>query len=121
MTEVLETLKAMRRLLTPEGSWCQGYYCRDSDGNEIYPPHAKAAVSWCLLGACRRVTMEDADLETAVTFVLMDGLPPSMGVPTFNDCEARSQADILALLDERIAALSRPEQVAYHRELEEVL
>lgn len=93
-----ELLRGMRKLLTPEGAWCQGARARLASGLSCQATDWKAQ-SWCLLGAVEKVT--------GLLLYSVAQAPPALlaaGNPiAFNDRPGRTQAEILAFLDEKIA------------------
>lgn len=82
--------------------WVQDYYARDRGGRAV-PAFDEAACSWCLMGALMRAGMEVGDwkLET------LDGT--RLSTHFWNDDLARTQTEVLACIDNSIAALqTRP-------------
>lgn len=81
-----------------ERGWTQGQYARDASGKSAWPTDY-FAVRWCLGGA-----LYCASPKTKWLFV-----DPANGgivhMPDWNDAPERTQADVLACIDNSIAAL----------------
>jgi hypothetical protein len=121
MGEVTKALSDMRVLI--ERGWSQHLAARDLLGNTV-EPRDKAAVRWCLHGACMAVvgdivvTNEDwarywrplvAAAEEAGFPV--HGWAPHAGPVRFNDAPGRTQAEVIALMD-RAIALAEADEVS---------
>ena len=87
-------LRAARARLTPEGAWTQSEFARNADGRAV-PVDSSEAVCWCLRGAFM------ADNHTTPLRVI-DAMPRRW-VVEWNDAPGRTQAEVLAFLDARIA------------------
>jgi hypothetical protein len=93
-----------------EAGWCQGADARDGSGAAVDPWSEKAR-SWSLLGALVAVTDPLAPLGNARLGALRRALAavaefvvePSLA--DWNDAEARTQANVIGMLDEAIGYL----------------
>lgn len=100
-TIVLGYLRAMREKLTPEGAWTQEVFARDARGRPTYEDNP-LAVSWCINGALLAVApggQRDAPhrfLRRAA------GLGAGQGLSVWNDTLARTQTEVLAIVDRAI-------------------
>ena len=118
--EVKATIAAVRALLEREDKWAQGGYGYTSSSIEPVDPEGSDAHQWCLVGAIYRVARAKAryqfDTEpvdracAAVAQVL--GVQPVASDPrrqirelvAWNDEDGRTHGQVLALLDQAIAA-----------------
>lgn len=100
-----DVLRAARQLLTAPGAWIQKAYARDHEGTSIDENDSQVdATCWCLYGAIRRAgnfrfqrKAEDSVAGTLLATVLNND------VTGFNDAPGRTQADVLAALDQALA------------------
>lgn len=95
MSDVLTVLRGAREMLEPPGAWIQGRYCNDD------------RTCFCILGALGVADRNDAtDPSLRIIIALRRVLPPYHGdlISDWNDARGRTQADVLALLDQAIAA-----------------
>ena len=83
-------------LLSPSGTWCQGHYAFDKYGQPVNP-ESSHAVRWDLLGAIRRVYLQDGEARTLIYDVLVAKVGP---LAEWNDTPGRTQNDVLTLLKE---------------------
>ncbi len=86
--------------------WTQNASARDSIGHSTEPDD-QDAVCWCIGGAIDRALM-DVDQFWPIRTAAFDGiaklLPSSQyGVSGWNDATGRTQAEVLAVLDQAIA------------------
>lgn len=81
----VEGLRAARDLI--EKGWCQNAFRRNDKGQ----------YSYCALGACEEVFVNDTWLRKSL------GRGPGQGIMTWNDAPGRSQAEVLELFDRAIA------------------
>lgn len=106
MSDVLRTLVEARALLSKPGAWCQVTLARDASGNQV-DPDAPSAVSWCMFGAMERVAPTgSAYLDAGGAICARLGMRARDAAVLFNDAKDTTVADVLALLDTEIAALS---------------
>jgi hypothetical protein len=99
----LETLKAARKLITPEQAWTKQAYARPSRfGIEIDATDPRA-VCWCSTGAITKVQginepIWDKDMEMAFLRNIEE-------LEMFNDRKNRTHGEVLRAFDEAIAKL----------------
>lgn len=97
--DIKQGLKEVRALLAR--GWCQGTSARNIRGFSV-SEQASTAVAWCVAGACYRI----CDNWMANWIVPAIGaVVRERGFGSFsawNDAEGRTQAEVLALLDEVI-------------------
>ena len=109
----LKNLKDMRELLSDPSRWTKKAYARDPGGWSLPSTH-QHATCWCILGAQAKTAPSHADrikLKGGVTFnfAIFEALKNQIGakgqegIPYWQDAEARTHADVLALLDRTIA------------------
>lgn len=87
-------LRRMRSLI--ECGWTKGAFARDANGY-ITMSTGPEAVCYCLQGAARRVDLPPWELRGPRGALL--------NTPQWNDAKGRTQADVLAVIDNSIAAL----------------
>lgn len=88
-------LERARALLAKPNGWTRGWYAKTQKNNEANP-RSRAAVSFCVLGACDRVG--------ASTQILSEIVIPKRAntLPDWNDHPDRTQEQVLALFDKAI-------------------
>jgi hypothetical protein len=98
--------------------WCQGAPARDAAGAPI-DVLARAAASWSLLGALQAATFRDASTRLSDVGLAVAAIAELIEDPClahWNDEAARTQLDVIALLDhaeiEAIAQLVYQESAA---------
>src|SRR6185369_1797313 len=101
MKQVVDNLKAARKLISKKKNWTQRAFARGKTGrvvNELGP----AAVCFCAMGAVIRTNA--ADLTYSATVLALDNAIPSeccvYDVVEFND--TRTHKEVLALFDRAI-------------------
>lgn len=99
---MLETLKAIRDLITEPDHWIQNSNAHDALGQACDPLSTDASC-WCLLGACIRVTSGNDYGSTTRLYDHMRSYMPN-GITEFND--SHTHAEVLALVDEAIKRAS---------------
>ncbi len=103
MPSTLETLQALRNLLSDPERWAKYNFAYDADDRQCDPSDPRA-VCWCLSGGLRKLLPKMGDLNTVANFIgnrLPAGYAPS--IPAFNDAPLITHSDVLALLDRCIA------------------
>lgn len=101
MNQLLTDLKAVRTLLTDPARWTQLASARLADGHTIRPDgtwvrtDSEDAVSFCLLGAIRRVCRRHQDAWDALTNQLT-----TQSISSFND--SHTHEEVLGLIDAAI-------------------
>lgn len=100
-------IKEARKLI--EKGWTQRAYAKDSRG-DICDPHYQGARSFCLLGALKRAAKDEyspnADLpydDTAREIFLSLGFKCPDETVDWNDRLTRTQAEVLARIDQALA------------------
>lgn len=101
------TLKAARELLSKPGAWTQGVMARDASRQRGVAPLDSAAACWCLEGAVGKASF-DTRFEpgrTATPTQVLKVIETELGqkASRWNDDPARTQEEVLALLDRLIA------------------
>ncbi len=103
MTDHLDTWIKARALIAEERHWCQHHAAVSISGYSVYPTD-RAAVAFCLYGACRRAA-RDNPIVTADALMELAAFAPlnerASWPGRFND--THSHAEVLALLDRAIA------------------
>ena len=95
----IEVLSEARKLL--ERGWTQCTYARDLDGNGV-EPRDRNAVAWCIRGAlCKARDRWFGDQAERRLQQMVGGAGL---ITNWNDTAKRTQAEVLALLDQAIAA-----------------
>lgn len=94
---LLETLVAMRELLTPPERWTKVVYACDATGGSVHPFN-EAAVAFTLQAAC--LVQHHRNFNQVQEFLLNR---TGVDAYLFNQAETTTHADILAKLDEAIA------------------
>lgn len=100
-----DVLRAARNLLTAAGAWTQKAYARDHEGTSIDERDGYAnATCWCLYGAIRHAGnfRDQRKAEDSVAGALLATVLNN-DVTGFNDALGRTQADVLAALDQALA------------------
>lgn len=92
----LERLILARAVIEDPARWTRRSIARSAFDNEVLP-HDPRAVCWCAMGAC---CLSGADLTP-----LLLVLPGNETLPSFNDDERKTHADILNLFDRAIDKL----------------
>lgn len=97
----------MRNLI--ENGWIQGMLATQADGEQCSWDDPRAT-HFCLAGALHRAARQSLISYSVVNAKVMSAarklqfdIPEFMGIYGFNDDHARTQADILAVLDYAIA------------------
>lgn len=108
--EVLEALRAARRLIEKPDKWTKNTFARKWTGEECELESSEAC-SFCIGGALARVTPNRPRLETLCTSYLQLATKwdnPDTFPDAFNDEPARKHEEILELFDKaiRLAAAS---------------
>lgn len=91
----LETLKAMRELLSAPERWTKGECARDASGNRV-DISSPDATCFCLIGAAGLVG------EFKSVMDLLDRLVAPGPASCWQDAPERTHAEVLALLDRAI-------------------
>lgn len=107
----VDILRQARALISPPGAWCQAAFARGKSGRAVRPDSPNA-VSFCLLGAFRRVQGFGLPMEGAARRLLRAQIPADQqreegDLGLWNDAPGRTQAEVLALFDLAIAAAER--------------
>ena len=104
-----EILGQARALLSPPQSWSQHSWAYDQTDARV-PLQSKAACSWCLEGAIRRVAIRgkasEADLDRAFALI-RDQIQVPGNYPTiqgWNDRPRTTHREVLFVLDKAIAS-----------------
>lgn len=96
-------LKRARKLLSNPKRWCQWRYGQTKEG-WLVDPEAKAAYSFCAVGAIRRVAKDAADDDaTEAAKALLDRCVPGYSIIDYNDAKKRKHEQVLAVFDKAIA------------------
>lgn len=99
----VEILKAARARIADPQNWCQGWFAHDERGQSL-DYNDPEACSWCAVGALRR---EGERWNRGAYKALWAQLPAGYDhVSDYNDDYGVTHADVLALYDRAIAALS---------------
>lgn len=102
------TILTATRALIAQG-WTQTYYAVDVDNNAV-SSLSDNAVRWCLAGGLTRAVFDNSAAEAstadrhAADEAIVRLLPDNMNAITWNDAPKRTQAEVLALLDQAIAS-----------------
>lgn len=96
----LERLILARAIIEDPARWTRRCIARSRFDDEVLP-HDPRAVCWCAMGAC---ILAGGNSSGALMGVLSDEFPKET-LPSFNDDERRSHADILNLFDRAIDKL----------------
>lgn len=96
----LEKLILARAVIEDPENWTRRAVARNEHGKEVLP-HSPRAVCWCAMGAC---LVAGYNTSGALIGILSDEHPRET-LPSFNDDERRSHADILNLFDRAIDKL----------------
>ena len=116
--QAVKYLKAARKLITPEGSWCKGSLAKTSKGRTI-GPDCDAAVSFCVLGAVSRVL---GGSTIGIGRICDNALQFSFGdyyVDEINDKRSTKHLHVLMAYD--FAILHAEDEVKRLRKLEKAL
>lgn len=101
--EVAHTLIKARELLSDPTRWAKGNYAYDKDGVPTWEG-GEDAVCFCAMGAINRLA--DTSADACESFKALCQALAAMGdnrfIPSFNDDEATTHADILNLFDRTI-------------------
>jgi len=84
-------------LLSKPGAWCQKAEAKDETGTTVAGDSSKAC-QWCLLGALMRCFPGDDDHYDIARFKVRQAIPEDSLISTWNDSPARTQAEVVALL-----------------------
>lgn len=110
MSKTLELLKSMRGKIAT--GWTQGCSARNRQGNPVVPSSPEAC-QWCLLGAVTamesahyRTTVEQRTNVWRIINQLLENRNELQMPSAFNDNPARTQREVLELLDEAISVAS---------------
>lgn len=86
--------------------WTKGDYARDAEGKPVHFT-SPSATCWCLVGAIRAVAMEHRISHIAVRLEVLEYLRHTgrvlrlnSALATWNDDPARTQSEVLSLLNE---------------------
>lgn len=113
--QAVKYLKAARKLITPEGSWCKGHLARDID-NKAVGVFDKRACRFCSLGAAYKVI--GAKKFYALTYdILSFAFSGSIGVA--NDKRSTKHPHVLMAYD--FAILHAEDEVKRLKKLEKAL
>ena len=105
--DILNILVTARNLITDSSHWTKGLLARDSQGREI-DYNSNEATCWCISGAIFKVMgyIGTSNPNMLIHNTLKKYLPPGFTVTVyFNDHEATTHADIMALFDRTIAGI----------------
>lgn len=102
----LRGLRKVKALLKQAKQWTQFTYARDASGGAVQLEDAEA-VTFCLMGAIRRVGGEDIVMQREIGRTVRAGM---WGLTTWNDDPKRTHADVIKALDKTIDRLK--EEVA---------
>lgn len=97
-------LQQMRDLLADPQRWTQRYCGRDANGEAVTVP-ADEAVCFCLMGAIFQTQGTDSSQHICEIEDHLNDSPLLEGVSYVRFNDTHTHAEVLALLDERIAAL----------------
>lgn len=110
MKSALIQLHEVRELLAR--GWCQGAYAKTDRGRPI-GPNETPATCFCLTGACIRVVGDGPGMSGFLAH-LRETLElrgwEYHSIPIWNDSPGRTQAEVLALVDETIERLHGDER-----------
>jgi hypothetical protein len=103
----LEILIAGRaRIDTPE-RWTRGDWARDANGVGV-EPLSPDAVCFCAMGAVdAAAASEEYAVYLRAVAALRDAIPKGLrliSVPTYQDCDTTTHADVMAMFDRAIEA-----------------
>lgn len=96
---VLQTLTAVRDLISHPDNWTQGESARDRSGKRVYA-HDPRAVCWCVLGGIWNVTRDGGSRYEAELY-----LEELWGTAVSDINDSHTHVEILAKLDEAINGL----------------
>ena len=80
--------------------WCQGAFARNAHGAKTYATSADA-VSWSAYGAIAAAE-PDPDERLGAVVWFFSAAPDAMSMFDWNNCEDRTQDDVLAVFDKAI-------------------
>lgn len=110
---IASVLRSVRKLLSRKGAWIKGYVAR-TKGGRITDPGSKDAAKFCLVGGIEHVLLKRhmklnlrQDLFGDVIVHLNAKLKENLSISIFNDLPEVQHKDVLAFLDDRIAAFSQ--------------
>ena len=115
MSTTLQILRQARELLSEESRWTQEAYARDVEGRVLYPNNPNATC-FCAVGALRKVTGIESDMEPQVYDPLCELINTAemrgcvSCIPDYNDAMSRTHAEVLDLFDRTIQRLEQGEQ-----------
>ena len=112
----VELLQQARDLIASPEAWTQGTYARNASGKRT-PLAGPDAVCWCVSGALRRIIeraetdpipdpLRDLWYETIPVVNRIANLDMYSTLPIWNDKKGRTHAEVIALLDAAIEAVS---------------
>lgn len=90
-------------LLEVEGQWCQGNEAVSAKGNDV-SPMGRAAISWCLIGACDKY---GADPSYARDVLTHRNCKDSWSISLWNDDKRRTQKQVVKLARDTARELRR--------------
>lgn len=111
--QAVKYLKAARKLITPEGSWCKGYYARDAEGQPVYS--YDEAHSFCSMGAVEAsLGIQQGGFDVFQWSFLRDAFDGNIGLR--NDRPSTKHLHVLMAYD--FAILNAEDEVKRLKKLE---
>lgn len=95
----LQVLKKARKLLSKPEKWTQGWYYKDSNGQDVYDDMDEA-VCFCAMGAIERSSNAQVEVESKALLLLKNAV--RVDVAAWNDAPRRTHAQILRGFDKAI-------------------
>jgi hypothetical protein len=105
MTAV-ESIKAIKELLSDPKRWTKERYARDSFGNSV-DVSSPSACCWCLAGACIKI---GDGLAYAYIYKAINSQGTHQSVTYYNDNGFRTHQEILEMLDLAIEKAKKMEK-----------
>lgn len=96
--EFIRKLRRARQLL--QKGWIKNDWAKDKDGSSVHE-RSRHAVCWCLMGALHRAGLEP------LQYVMVNRYNQDMNVAVWNDSWRRTKEQVLACIDNSIAALKK--------------
>lgn len=97
-----EVLLAAAALLEPDGAWTQTAFAKSATGKDVSAASAEA-VSWCFMGAIRRIADGNCWLQSDALSAVRRQVPHAL---IWHYVPGRTQAEVVAML--RAAAEGTP-------------
>ena len=100
MTDLADTLRAARALISAPERWVQGVYARTEAGGKLHNGWETGAVRWCALGAIEHVTRRFVTAPIDDALLRGAGLERDADIYDYND--SHTHAEVLAMFDRAI-------------------